>query len=148
MWLRPVILTFNQLSSNLKMVLVLTKTARGVPRILTGNEFHLFGIQEISLPMLPVVQLYLIYQKQKHWRSLIQRNTSEFQFRGGLGVFLVAPNEALIHPLVLSADRAYHEDQRSQQSDPRVLRGQYRHTVVQPLDALDRITLHRAIHSG
>lgn len=75
-------------------------------------------------------------------------STSEFQFRSGLRVLLVASDEALIHPLVLSADRAYHEHQRSQQSDPRVLRGQYRHTIVQPLDALDRITLHCAIHSG
>lgn len=75
-------------------------------------------------------------------------STSKFQFRGGLCVLLVAPDQTLIHPLVLSADRAYHEHQRSQQSDPRVLRGQYGHTVVQPLDALDRITLDRAIHSG
>lgn len=74
--------------------------------------------------------------------------TSELQFSGGLSVFLVAPHQTLIHPFVPATDGAYHEHQGSQQFDPRVLRGQYWYTVVQPLNALDRISLDRAVHRG
>lgn len=74
--------------------------------------------------------------------------TSELEFGSSLRVFLVAPHQTLIHSLVPATDGAYHKHQGSQQSDPRVLCGQYWYTVVQPLNALDRISLDRAVHRG
>lgn len=56
--------------------------------------------------------------------------TSKLEFGGGLSIFLVTPHQTLIHPFVPTTNGAYHEHQRSQQSDPRVLRGQYWHTIM------------------
>jgi len=79
---------------------------------------------------------------------MVRSLTSKFEFRSGLSIFLVAPHQTLIHPFVPATDGAYHEHQGSQQSDPRILGGQYRYTVVQPLDAFDRISLDCAVHRG
>lgn len=79
---------------------------------------------------------------------MIRSLTSEFEFSSGLSIFLVAPHQTLIHPFVPATDGAYHEHQRGQQSDPRVLGGQYWYTIVQPLDAFDRVSLDRTVHRG